>query len=55
MPNASLNDPILLNPLFQHSNVPSFHSDFLRHGRFTSNRPIKTSFLSLFKYLIDKT
>jgi hypothetical protein len=49
---VSKKDFILLNPLFQPSNIPSFHGIFLRHSRLTLTWPRGPGFLNLNKILV---
>jgi hypothetical protein len=47
LPILSKKDLILLNPLFQHSSIPSFHGVCLRHSQFTLTWPRGPGFLNL--------
>jgi hypothetical protein len=48
---VSKKDFILLYPLFQPSNIPSFHGIFLRHSQLTLTWPRAPGFLNLNKAL----
>jgi len=44
-------DFILLNPLFQSSNIPLFHVIGLRHSHFTLTRPKRPAFRCLYEII----